>query len=78
MKNDLARFHGYNERISVRNYVEVVEFYHRLIRNSDTRLQSVEGEGSGEGSGGHQDNWSDSGSGDDILHSEDYQLMGDI
>ena len=24
MKNDLARFHGYNERISVRNYVEVV------------------------------------------------------
>ena len=53
MKNDLARFHGYNERISVRNYVEVVEFYHRLIRNSDTRLQSGEGEGSGEGSGGH-------------------------
>ena len=73
MKNDLARFHGYNERISVRNYVEVVEFYHRLIRNSDTRLQSGEGEGSGEGSGS-----SASGSGDDILHSEDYQLMGDI
>ena len=28
---DLARFHGTNERISTRNLVELVRFYHRLI-----------------------------------------------
>ena len=49
-KNDLSRFHGYDERISVKNYVQVVEFYYRLIRNSDTKLETeeVEKEGSGE------------------------------
>ena len=35
-KEDIARFHGYNERIAVSNYVQVVEFYHRIIRNADT------------------------------------------
>ena len=35
-KEDIARFHGYNERIAVSNYVQVVEFYHRVIRNADT------------------------------------------
>ena len=39
-KNDLNRFHGYDERISLKNYVQVVEFYYRLIRNSDTKLET--------------------------------------
>ena len=59
-KEDIARFHGYNERIAVSNYVQVVEFYHRIIRNADTftgetldTLDMVDtvqysGEGSGE------------------------------
>ena len=59
-KEDIARFHGYNERIAVSNYVQVVEFYHRVIRNADTfavdtvdTLDTVDtvqysGEGSGE------------------------------
>lgn len=28
---DLARFHGTNERISIANYVQMIGFYHRLI-----------------------------------------------
>ncbi|MCU6434166.1 M20 family peptidase [Undibacterium sp. Jales W-56] len=31
---DLARFHGTNERISVQNYVEMIRFYHQLLLNS--------------------------------------------
>lgn len=31
---DLARFHGTNERISIRNYVGMITFYHRLIRSA--------------------------------------------
>ena len=31
---DLKRFHGTNERISVDNYVELIQFYHQLIGNS--------------------------------------------
>ena len=31
---DLKRFHGTNERISVENYVEMIQFYHQLIGNS--------------------------------------------
>lgn len=30
---DLARFHGTNERISVSNYAEMIRFYHRLLSN---------------------------------------------
>jgi carboxypeptidase PM20D1 len=30
-KEDLARFHGNNERISISNYAEMIAFYHRLI-----------------------------------------------
>jgi carboxypeptidase PM20D1 len=29
--DDLLRFHGTNERISIRNYAEMITFYHRLI-----------------------------------------------
>ena len=28
---DLKRFHGTNERLSVANYAEAIRFYHRLI-----------------------------------------------
>ena len=30
---DLSRFHGTNERISVANYTEMIQFYHQLMRN---------------------------------------------
>lgn len=30
---DLTRFHGTNERISVANYAEAIQFYHQLLRN---------------------------------------------
>ena len=30
---DLSRFHGTNERISIANYVEMIRFYHQLLRN---------------------------------------------
>ncbi|XP_077977194.1 N-fatty-acyl-amino acid synthase/hydrolase PM20D1-like [Glandiceps talaboti] len=32
---DLPRYHGINERISVRNYEQVVNFYYHLMLNSD-------------------------------------------
>ncbi len=31
---DLERFHGTNERISIANYVEMIQFYQRLIQNA--------------------------------------------
>ncbi len=31
--DDLARFHGTNERISVANYTEMIQFYYQLLRN---------------------------------------------
>jgi len=34
-KLDIKRIHGADERISIENYVKVVEFFHELIRNSD-------------------------------------------
>ena len=37
-EEDIARRHGPNERISRANYVQVVEFYHRLMLNADTRV----------------------------------------
>ena len=47
-KNDISRFHGFNERISTENYAQVVEFYHRLIRNSDTNIVEDYYEASGD------------------------------
>jgi carboxypeptidase PM20D1 len=32
--DDLPRFHGTNERISIKNYVEMIRFYHQLLVNS--------------------------------------------
>ena len=31
---DLKRFHGTNERISTANHVELIQFYHQLLRNA--------------------------------------------
>jgi carboxypeptidase PM20D1 len=31
MEQDLSRFHGTNERLSIKNYSEMIAFYHRLI-----------------------------------------------
>jgi carboxypeptidase PM20D1 len=31
---DLARFHGTNERISVANYAELIQFYHQFLQNA--------------------------------------------
>lgn len=31
---DLARIHGFNERISLQNYESLIRFYHQLIQNS--------------------------------------------
>ncbi|MGJ7510001.1 M20 family peptidase [Variovorax sp. GT1P44] len=31
---DLARFHGTNERIAIANYGEAIQFYHQLLRNT--------------------------------------------
>jgi len=33
-EEDLSRFHGTNERLSIRNYVEMIAFYHRLIEEA--------------------------------------------
>ncbi|WP_256856473.1 M20 family peptidase [Variovorax sp. KK3] len=31
---ELPRFHGTNERISIANYIEMIQFYHQLLRNT--------------------------------------------
>ncbi|RZI88602.1 MAG: M20/M25/M40 family metallo-hydrolase, partial [Variovorax sp.] len=31
---DLARFHGTNERVAISNYAEMIQFYHQLLRNT--------------------------------------------
>ena len=37
---DLPRFHGTNERISIENYVEMIQFYQQLLRNAATGAAS--------------------------------------
>ncbi|MCJ0763272.1 M20 family peptidase [Variovorax terrae] len=34
---DLPRFHGTNERISVKNYAEMIRFYHQLLQNASRK-----------------------------------------
>jgi carboxypeptidase PM20D1 len=31
---DLPRFHGTNERMSVKGYADMIRFYHQLLKNS--------------------------------------------
>lgn len=33
--DDLKRFHGDNERLSVKNYEQAINFYYHLILNAD-------------------------------------------
>lgn len=35
LMNDLKRIHGHDERISTNNYIELVNFYIHLMKNSD-------------------------------------------
>ena len=37
---DLARFHGTNERVSVANYADMIRFFHRLIENLEPAAES--------------------------------------
>ncbi|CAG0912841.1 unnamed protein product [Notodromas monacha] len=34
-ENETSRFHGHNERISVENYLNLINFYYRLMKNCD-------------------------------------------
>jgi len=70
-KNDTNRFHGFNERISVNNFVQVVEFYHRIIKNADYQVEPQNYDVSGEGSGNCQEEMCDKK--DDIL--TEYELV---
>jgi carboxypeptidase PM20D1 len=36
---DLARFHGTNERLAISNYGEMIRFYHQLLRNTAAQPQ---------------------------------------
>ena len=38
---DLPRFHGTNERISIANLGELIRFYHRLLRNAALRRDRI-------------------------------------
>ena len=38
-EEDLARFHGVNERISVKNYAEAINFYRHIISNADVLVK---------------------------------------
>ena len=38
---DLGRIHGTDERVSVQNYAEIIQFYATLIRNSDALDRAV-------------------------------------
>jgi carboxypeptidase PM20D1 len=42
---DLKRFHGTNERISIANYVELIQFYHQLVRNAASPQGAVDAKG---------------------------------
>ncbi|ESP04554.1 hypothetical protein LOTGIDRAFT_135972 [Lottia gigantea] len=38
---DLSRFHGNNERISIRNYEQAINFYYHLIKNVEKGLMTL-------------------------------------
>ncbi|CAG0945642.1 MAG: Succinyl-diaminopimelate desuccinylase [Rhodocyclaceae bacterium] len=38
---DLPRFHGTNERISVANHAELIRFYHRLLHNAAEKTEEM-------------------------------------
>lgn len=36
---DLKRFHGFNERISVKNYEQTINYFYHLMMNADKKPQ---------------------------------------
>ena len=54
--DDLARFHGTNERIASRNLVEMIRFYHRLATLSAATLTALLA-GAGCGAGCEEAPW---------------------
>lgn len=40
-ENDLPRFHGTNERIAIKNYAEMIRFYHQLVINHQGTKQAA-------------------------------------
>jgi carboxypeptidase PM20D1 len=36
---DMARFHGTNERMAIRDHVQMIQFYERLLRLADEELR---------------------------------------
>uniref|UniRef100_A0A1V1G1G3 Putative carboxypeptidase 7 n=1 Tax=Reticulitermes speratus TaxID=60591 RepID=A0A1V1G1G3_9NEOP len=41
MPEDVSRYHGNNERISIQHYHEAVNFYYRIIKNADMLIDQV-------------------------------------
>ena len=76
MKSDISRFHGYDERISKANYIQVVEFYYRIIKNAD--LFVIDKDFLNEDGSGSGDDYSLGGSGLDLsLNNEDEYTLFD-
>lgn len=74
--SDTARYHGLNERISVENFNQVVEFYYRLIRNADYLVKRSSGAAILEGSAdGHVPEGSGDGEVEAGAPVEDYSLV---
>ena len=77
MKTDISRFHGYDERISVDNYKQVVQFYHRVIINADTLVEEKNDNSDDVGSGEADNIEMEFSGNDNITNIEDdeYQLQ---
>lgn len=41
MPEDVSRYHGNNERISIQHYHQAVSFYYRVIKNADVLIDRV-------------------------------------
>jgi carboxypeptidase PM20D1 len=41
MPEDVSRYHGNNERISIQHYHQAVSFYYRVIKNADVLIDHV-------------------------------------
>ena len=52
----------------------MVEFYHRIIRNADTKIGEPT-EGSADGSGGSLEDFSGSGSGVEVVDYSEYEFQ---
>jgi len=41
MPEDVSRYHGNNERISIQHYHQAVNFYYRIMKNADMLTDQV-------------------------------------